>query len=34
MINKKDVIEIKDGVIPYEKIKDQKDIKDWRRYIE
>ena len=26
MINKKDVIEIKDGVIPYEKIKDPKDI--------
>lgn len=26
MINKKDVIEIKDGVIPYDKIKDQKDI--------
>ena len=26
MINKKDVIEIKDGVIPYDKIKGQKDI--------
>lgn len=26
MINKKDVIEVKDGVIPYDKIKDQKDI--------
>ena len=26
MINKKDVIEIKDGVIPYDKIKDHKDI--------
>lgn len=26
MIDKKDVIEIKDGVIPYDKIKDQKDI--------
>lgn len=26
MINKKDVIEIKDGVIPYDKIKAQKDI--------
>lgn len=26
MINKKDVIEVKDGVIPYDEIKDQKDI--------
>lgn len=26
MKNKKNVIEVKDGVIPYDKIKDQKDI--------